>query len=43
MLWAVGNGQGEEHKDLLQVDHPDPNHFHKALRKRVLLGDPLDV
>lgn len=25
MLWAVGNSQREEHKDLLHVDSPDPN------------------
>jgi hypothetical protein len=43
MLWAVGNSQREEHKDLLHVDSPDPNPLHKALRKRVLLWDLLNV
>lgn len=38
MLWAVGNSQREEHKDLLHVDSPDPNPLHRALRKTSSCG-----
>lgn len=40
-MWKMA--RGEEHKDILQVDSPDPNPLHKALWKRVLPGDLLNV